>query len=192
MVIYRFVNGQDRVKQCPVSCGSVQSSHGGRQRFDEVLVLQLGYVLPHRVGTHAGALSDFPKARVANVCLPVLTKQQVRVNSDLPGAQSQNKDLIGQKKKSSLPWFSLASPSHIFSASPLLVFQNSFCEAFSLFYAAQLLRGSWPLFSGKQKAGIAPGPCIKIRFSTTFWSNRIRMLAANFSHPRKGGRDGIS
>ena len=35
-----------------------------------------------------------------------------------------------------------------------------------------------PLFPGKQKAGIAPGPRIKIQFSTTFWSNRIRMLAA--------------
>ena len=35
-----------------------------------------------------------------------------------------------------------------------------------------------PLFPGKQKAGIAPSLRIKIQFSTRFWSNRIRMLAA--------------
>ena len=40
---------------------------------------------------------------------PILTKQLVCVHSDLPGAQSQGKDFVGQKKKSSLPWFSLAS-----------------------------------------------------------------------------------
>ena len=116
------MDGQDRIKQCPVSRSSVQSPHGGRQGFDEALVLQLRYVLSHRVGTHAGALSDFPKARVAQVGFPVLAKQQVRVNSDLAGAQSQGKDLVGQKKKSSLPWFSLASPPHIFSSGLLPVF----------------------------------------------------------------------
>ena len=109
MVIYRFVDGQDRVKQCPVSCGSVQSPHGGRQGFDKVFVLQPRYVLSHRVGTHACVHPNFPKARVAKVRFPVLAKQQVCVHSDLPGAQSQGEDLVGQKKKSSLPWFSLAS-----------------------------------------------------------------------------------
>ena len=109
MVIYRFVNRQNRVKQRPVSRGSVQCPHRCRQGFDEALVLQLGYVLSHRVGTHACAFSDFPKTRVAQMRFPVLTKQQVCVNSDLPGAQSQSEDLVGQKEKSSLPWFPLAS-----------------------------------------------------------------------------------
>jgi hypothetical protein len=58
--------------------------------------------------------------------------------------------------------FFLASPSHIFSASLLPVFQISFCEAFSLFYAAQLLRGGTPMFPDKQKAGIAPDLCLNI------------------------------
>ena len=34
-----------------------------------------------------------------------------------------------------------------------------------------------PLFWGKQKAGISSSLCIKIQFSTSFWSNRIKMLA---------------
>ena len=150
------MNWQNRVKQRSVSCGSVQSSHGGRQRFDEVLVLQLGYVLPHRVRAHACAFPNFPKARIAQVRFPVLAKQQVSVHGDLSGAQSKSKDLVWQKKKSSLPWFSLASSPHIFSAGRLPVFQNSFREAFSLFYAAQLLRGGIPIFRVSKKPGLLP------------------------------------
>ena len=33
-------------------------------------------------------------------------------------------------------------------------------------------------FLGKQKAGSAPGRCMNIQFSTRFWSNFIRILAA--------------
>ena len=90
---------------------------------------------------------------------PILTKQQVSVHGDLPGAQSQRKNLVGQKKKSSLPWFSLASSPHIFSAGLLPVFQISFREAFSLFYAVQFLRGGYPSFLDKQKAGIIHHSC---------------------------------
>lgn len=49
------------------------------------------------------------------MCFPVLAKRQICVQGDLPGAQSQRKNLVWQKEKSSLPWLSLASPSHIFS-----------------------------------------------------------------------------
>ena len=111
---------------------------------------------------------NFPKARVTQVRLPVFTKNQVGVHGNLPGPQSQREDLIGQKKKSSLPWFPLASSPHIFSAGLFPVFQNSFREAFSLFYPAQLLRGGVPLsFLGKQKAGIAPSLRIKSHFPVT-------------------------
>jgi hypothetical protein len=87
VVIHRLVNGQNRVEQRPVSRGPVQCPHCGRQGFDEALILQLGYVLPHRVGTHARSFPNFPKARVANVCLSVLAKNQVGVHGDLPSAQ---------------------------------------------------------------------------------------------------------
>ena len=97
-VIDSFMNGQDCVKQRPVSRGAVQRPHGGRQGFDETFVLQLGNILSHRVRTHAGALSDFPKARVAQVGFPVLTKQQVSVHGDLTCTQSQGEDLIRQKE----------------------------------------------------------------------------------------------
>ena len=86
MAIHRLVDGQDRVKQRPVSRGSVQCPHGSGQGFDEMLVLQLGYVLPHCVGAHARAFSDFPKARVTQVRLPVFTKNQVGVHGNLPDA----------------------------------------------------------------------------------------------------------
>lgn len=157
------MDGQDRVKQRPVSRSSVQCPHGGGQRFDKTFVLQPGYVFPYRVRAHAYACPDFPKARVAQVGFPVLAKNQVGVHGDFSCAQSQGEDLVGQKEKSSMPWFSLASPSHIFLAGLLPVFQISFCEAFSLFYAAQFLRGGTPLLPDKQKAGIAPGPWIIIQ-----------------------------
>jgi hypothetical protein len=102
------------------------------------------------------------------VGFPVLAKQQVCVHSNFPGAQSQRKNLVWQKKKSSLLWFSFASSPHIFSASLFPVFQILFCEAFFLFYAAQLLRGGYPSCLGKQKAGISPGLRINIHFVTTF------------------------
>lgn len=65
--MYRLVDGQNRVKQRSVSRGPVQCPHCGRQGFDEALILQLGYVLSHRVGTHACAFSNFSEARVAHV-----------------------------------------------------------------------------------------------------------------------------
>jgi hypothetical protein len=108
-------------------------------------------------------LSNFSEARVTQVRFPVLTKQQVCVHSDFPSAQSQGEDFVEQKEKSSLTWFSLASPSHIFSTILHSVFQISQREAYSLFYAAQLLRGGYPFFWGKQKAGISSSLCIKIQ-----------------------------
>ena len=157
VVVDGFVYWQNRVEQRPVSCGPVQCPYGGGQGFDEMLILQLGYVLPHCVGAHACAFPDFPKARVTQVRLPILAKQQVSVHSDFSCAQSQGENLVGQKKKSSLPWLSLASPSHIFSASLLPCFQIWFCEAFSLFYAAKLLRkGAPPLFPICKRPGLLP------------------------------------
>ena len=94
-------------------------------------------------------------------------KQQVSVHGDLPGAQSQGEDFVGQKEKSSLPWFSLASSSHVFSTILHPVFQISQREAYSLFYAAQLLRGGHPFFLGKRKAGIACGHRIFIQLTAT-------------------------
>ena len=98
VVIHRLVNGQNRVKQRPVSRGPVQCPYGSGQGFDEAFVLQLRNILPHCVRTHAGVFPNFAKARVTQVRLPVLTKQQIDVHSNLPGAQSQREDLVGQKK----------------------------------------------------------------------------------------------
>ena len=89
---------------------------------------------------------NFPKARVAQVRFPVLTKQQVGVHGNLSSAQAQRKDLVRQKEKSSLPWFSLANPSHIFSVSPLLVFESCFAKPFSLFKRLNFCVGGTLLF----------------------------------------------
>ena len=43
--------------------------------------------------------------------------RQICVHGNLPGAQSQDENLIG-KKRFSLPWLSLASPPHFFSRPP--------------------------------------------------------------------------
>ena len=90
-------------------------------------------------------------------------QQRVAIARALASAQSQGEDFVGQKEKSSLTWFSLASPSHIFSTILHPVFQISQRETYSLFYAAQLLRGGYPFFWGKQKAGISSSLCIKIQ-----------------------------
>ena len=100
---------------------------------------------------------NFPKARVTQVRFPVLTKQQIRVHSNLPGAQSQRADLVGQKKKSSLPWFSLASLSHIVSAGLPFVFSN--CVLLSLFFVLSGSTFAWGypfLFWVSKRPGLLP------------------------------------
>ena len=48
------------------------------------------------------------------------------------------------------------------------VFQNGFCECLFFVYCPANFEVAPPLILDKQKAGIAPGPCIKIQFSTKF------------------------
>ena len=167
VIIHRLVNGQDCVKQRSVSRGSVQCPHRCRHGFNETLVLQLGYVLPHRVGTHACAFSNYPKARVAQVRFPVLAKQQVGVHGDLPSAQSQGGRSRRTEEKISPAMVFSCKVVSFFSVGLLLAFQSPAREAFSLFYAAQLLRGGYPFFLGKRKAGIACGHRIFIQLTAT-------------------------
>ena len=55
------------------------------------------------------------------------------------------------------------------------VFQDPFWEAlFFVTSTANVEVAPTPIL-GKQKAGISSSLCIKIQFSTTFWSNRIRI-----------------
>lgn len=101
---------------------SVQYPQGGRLGFEEALILHLGNLLPHCVGAHACAFSNFSEARVAQVRLPILAKIRYVYTAISPAR------------------FFLASPSHIFSAGLLPVFQILFREAFFLFTLPQILR----------------------------------------------------
>lgn len=72
----------------------------------------------------------------------------------------------------------------LFESSQLYVvyfckrFSKLVCKVLIFTYCPAFFEMSPPLISSKQKAGITPGPRIKIHFSTTFWPNRIRILAA--------------
>ena len=57
-------------------------------------------------------------------------------------------------------------------------FRISFAEALFFVYSTAIFEVASPLFPCKRKAGISSSLCIKIHFSTTFWSNLIRILAA--------------
>ena len=57
-------------------------------------------------------------------------------------------------------------------------FKFRFAKPFFSFIRLNFCVGGTPLFPDKQKAGIAPGICMNIHFSTRFWSNRIKILAA--------------
>ncbi len=57
-------------------------------------------------------------------------------------------------------------------------FRISFAEALFFVYSTAILRRPPPLFPGKRKAGISSSLCKNIHSSTTFWSKRIRILAA--------------
>ena len=58
------------------------------------------------------------------------------------------------------------------------VFQNPFWEALFFVTSTSAFEAAPPLFPGKQKAGISSSLCKNIYSSTTFWLNRIKMLAA--------------
>ena len=58
------------------------------------------------------------------------------------------------------------------------IFQNRFCQALFFVYCPANFEVAQASVRGKRKAGIAPGLCMNIQFSTRFWSNRFKMLAA--------------
>ena len=58
------------------------------------------------------------------------------------------------------------------------VFLNRFCESLFFVYCPANFAVAPPPFLGKQKAGISSSLCKNIYSSTTFWLNRIKMLAA--------------
>lgn len=60
---------------------------------------------------------------------------------------------------------------HILASAP----QTWFADAPFFVTSTAILEAAPPLFPGKQKAGISSSLCIKIQFSTSFWSNRIRI-----------------
>lgn len=69
--------------------------------------------------------------------------------------------------------FTLCSQYNLASVS-----QNSLCEVLFFVYSTANFEVAQASVRGKRKAGIAPGLCMNIQFSTRFWSNRFKMLAA--------------
>ena len=69
-------------------------------------------------------------------------KQQICVHGNLPGAQSQDENLIG-KKRFSLPWLSLASPHHFFSRPPSH-FSNSVLRSLFFVYSTANFEAAYP------------------------------------------------
>ena len=69
-------------------------------------------------------------------------KQQICVHGNLLGAQSQDENLIG-KKRSSLPWLSLASPPHFFSRPPSH-FSNSVLRSLFFVYSTANFEAAYP------------------------------------------------
>ena len=69
-------------------------------------------------------------------------KQQICVHGNLPGAQSQDENLIG-KKRFSLPWLSLASPPHFFSRPPSH-FSNSVLRSLFFVYSTAIFDVAYP------------------------------------------------
>ena len=54
-------------------------------------------------------------------------------------------------------------------------FKTRFGKPYSLVTSTAIFEVTSPQILGKQKAGISSSLCIKIQFSTSFWSNRIRI-----------------
>ena len=65
---------------------------------DELPFFKLANVFGHRVGAHARVLANPPDAGPALMRFPVLAEDQVGVDRQLAGSQSQREDLVGQKK----------------------------------------------------------------------------------------------
>ena len=98
MVVDSFLDGPDGELQGAIPHLAGLGTHLGGFHVDELLVLQLPNVLGYGVGAHARVLTDLPDAGPALVRFPVLAEDQVGVDGQLAGSQSQREDLVGQKK----------------------------------------------------------------------------------------------
>ena len=105
--------------ECPEqSAVALQTVPGGDGRVlctDELPLLQLTHILADSVGTHPHRIADSLVAGPALVRLPVLAAEQVRVDSQRAGRQSQQEYLVGQQE---------AVPDRI-TLEPLCVLQSA-------------------------------------------------------------------
>lgn len=92
------MDGADRIEQVPVPHQASLSFHLGGLGVDQSLLFQLSYVLGYGIGTHSCVLTYSTYARPALMRFPGLAENQVSIDRQLAGTQSQGEDLIGQKK----------------------------------------------------------------------------------------------
>ena len=91
------------------------------RRFSSSCLIVLG----NGVGAHPCVLANASDAWPALVRFPVLAKQQVGVHGDLPSAQSQDENGIGQKKIMA-QWAALSvSVLEFRGVTSLMIFQDS-------------------------------------------------------------------
>ena len=92
------MDGADRIEQIAVAHQVCLGFYLRRFRVDQSLLFQLSYVLGNGVSAPAGVLANLPDTGPALVGFPVLTENQVGVDCQFSGAESQGEDLVGQKK----------------------------------------------------------------------------------------------
>ena len=88
VVVDGFLNGTNGELQGAIPHLARFRAHLGGFYVDELPFFKLADVFRNGVGAHARVLAYLPDAGPAQVRFPVLTKQQICVHSDLPGAQS--------------------------------------------------------------------------------------------------------
>lgn len=92
------LDGQDVIPKAPVPLAPILGHDQGALRGDEAPLLQLSYVLSHSRHTLPDGLPDHPIAGQTLVGLSVLAAEQVAVDSDGRGGQTQGVDFVGQRE----------------------------------------------------------------------------------------------
>ena len=98
MVVDGFLNGTNGELQGAIPHLARFRAYLSGFYVDELPFFKLANVFGHRVGAHARVLANPPDAGPALMRFPVLAEDQVGVDGQLAGSQSQREDLVGQKK----------------------------------------------------------------------------------------------
>lgn len=136
--LHGTLDGPNCVEQAAVHGPSVLAANHGRLGGDEALLLQRRNIFANRVGAHLYRFPDGFVAGVALVGFPVLDREQVAVDGDFTGLQTEMINLIGNREVV-FDWIAFGPSVEVQIASPLFVLLHSLVDFVTIFFTLLFL-----------------------------------------------------